>query len=272
MRSMGDSHQSWQKGLSLKLVLLQLHKFPKNSTSTILQLFLIWSKLERWKSKWVPHGLTENQKNLSLWSVVVLFLYNKLFLDQIVIWDKKWILYENWRQPAKGSEREETPKNFPKQMCTKKKSWSLVFCCWSGHYSFLNPSESISSEKYAQQIEEMQVQHWQPALVNREGPISMHGNAWLHVAQPMLQKLNQLGHKVVFYIYTCHIHLTTNWLPLLQASWQLLKGKTLPQPGGGRKCFPRVHQILKCGFLCYRNKKPYFSLARCVDCNVSYFD
>ena len=114
---------SW--GLSLKLILLKLHKFPKNSTSTILQLFLIWNKLERWKrwkSKWVPHGLTENQKNLSLWSVVVLILYNnELFLDQIVIWDKKWILYENWRQPAKWSDREETPKNFPKQMCTKKK-------------------------------------------------------------------------------------------------------------------------------------------------------
>ena len=29
----------------------------------------------------------------------------------------------------------------------------------------------------------------------------------------------------------------TNWLPLLQASWQLLAGKTLPQPVGGRKCF-----------------------------------
>ena len=36
---------------SLKLILLQLHgKLTMNSTSTILQLFIIWSKLERWKS------------------------------------------------------------------------------------------------------------------------------------------------------------------------------------------------------------------------------
>ena len=53
-----------------------------------------------------------------------------------------------------------------------------------------------------------------------------------------------------------------NELPLLQASWQLSAGKTLPQPAGHRKCFPRVCQILKHRFLCYRNKQTYFSLAK----------
>ena len=51
-------------------------------------------------------------------------------------------------------------------------------------------------------------------------------------------------------------------LPLLQVSWQLFAGKMLPQPGGGRKCFPRVHWIPKHGFLCYGNKPIYFSLAK----------
>ena len=45
-----------------------------------------------------------------------------------------------------------------------------------------------------------------------------------------------------------------NQLPLLQASWQLLAEKMLPQPAGGRKCFLRVLWIPKHGFLCYRNK------------------
>ena len=44
-------------------------------------------------------------------------------------------------------------------------------------------------------------------------------------------------------------------LPLLQTSWQVFAGKMLPQPAGGRKCFPRVCQILKHRFLCYRNKQ-----------------
>ena len=46
-----------------------------------------------------------------------------------------------------------------------------------------------------------------------------------------------------------------NRLPFLQASRHFSAGKMLPQPAGGRKCFPRVCQILKHGFLCYRNKQ-----------------
>ena len=60
------------------------------------------------------------------------------------------------------------------------------------------------------------------------------------------------------------IHLTScqqTSLPL-QASWQFYAGKILPQPARFRKCFPRVCQILKHGFLWYRNKKTYVSLAK----------
>ena len=62
----------------------------------------------------------------------------------------------------------------------------------------------------------------------------------------------------------------TNWLPCLQASSQLFAEKMLPQQRGGRKCFPRVHWILKHRFLCYRNKQTRWQ--KCVDCNGSYFD
>ena len=68
MWSIAVSHQkltktNWEQ--SSKLILLQLHeKLLKNSMSTILQLFGIWSKLKRWKtliSEW-PLELTENKK------------------------------------------------------------------------------------------------------------------------------------------------------------------------------------------------------------------
>ena len=52
-----------------------------------------------------------------------------------------------------------------------------------------------------------------------------------------------------------------NHLPLLQASRQLFAGKMLSQPAGCRKRFPRGHGILNRGFLGYRNKETYFSLA-----------
>ena len=52
------------------------------------------------------------------------------------------------------------------------------------HYSFLNPSKTIISEKYAQQMEEMhwKLQHLQLALVNQKDPILLHDNTRPHVA------------------------------------------------------------------------------------------
>ena len=67
------------------------------------------------------------------------------------------------------------------------------------HYSFLNPSETITSEKHVQQMDKMnwKVQRLQPALVNRMGPILLHDNAQPNVTQTMLQRLNKLGYKVL---------------------------------------------------------------------------
>ena len=55
---------------------------------------------------------------------------------------------------------------------------------------------------------------------------------------------------------------SANWLPPFQAPRELFAGKMLPKLAGGRKCFPRVHWVLKHGFLCDRNKPTYFSLAK----------
>ena len=66
----------------------------------------------------------------------------------------------------------------------------------SNPLSFLNPGETITSETYTQQIDEMsqKLQGLQLALVNK-GPILLHDNVQLYVAQPMLQKLNEVGYK-----------------------------------------------------------------------------
>ena len=50
----------------------------------------------------------------------------------------------------------------------------------------------------------------------------------------------------------------TNCLLILQSFQQLFARKMLPQPAGGRKCFPRSCWILKHGFLCYRKKVNLF--------------
>ena len=53
-----------------------------------------------------------------------------------------------------------------------------------------------------------------------------------------------------------------NRLPFLQASSTTICRENGSTTTGGRKCFPRVHQIPKYRFLCSRNKQTYFSLAK----------
>ena len=64
--------------------------------------------------------------------------------------------------------------------------WSAVHMI---HYSFLNSGETITSEKYVQQINEThrEMQCLQLAMINRKGPILLHDIFWPHVAQPTLQ-------------------------------------------------------------------------------------
>ena len=131
------------------------------------------------------------------------------FLDWIVMCDEKWILYDNQWQPAQCFDWKEAPKHFPKPNLHQKKVMVTVW--WSAacliHYNFLNPSETITSEKYAQQIDEMywNLQWLYPALVNRKGPALLHDNSVPHVTQTMLQKfqkkkkLNELGYEVLLH-------------------------------------------------------------------------
>ena len=81
---------------SLKLILLPLHeKLPKNSMSTILWSFGIWSKLEKWKNlvsgcllSWAE---IKNNHYLKVSSSLIVLNNSKPFLDQVVKSDEKWI-------------------------------------------------------------------------------------------------------------------------------------------------------------------------------------
>ena len=195
--------RSWQGQLRLssKLILLQLHKMlPNKSMSTILRLFSMWRKLERWKSLIcaLPHPWPQI-KNIFILNCHLLLFYttimNNLSIgfghatksgfytttgdDQLNGWNKKL------QNPSQS------------QTCNKKRSRSLFDgLSWSDPLQLLNPREDITSEKYTQQVDEMhrKLQYLQLALVYRKGPILLHDNTQLHVAQLTLQKLNKLGY------------------------------------------------------------------------------
>ena len=131
----------------------------------------------------MPNELGTDQKNyhFEVSSALILCKNNKPFLGWIMTCDEKWILYDNSRQPPQWLDQEAAPKHFPKPNLHQKKVMVIVW--WSAahliHYSFLKPSETITSEKYAQQINAIhqELQSLQPALVNRKGPILLNDKA-----------------------------------------------------------------------------------------------
>lgn len=115
--------------------------------------------------------------------------------------DEKWILYDNRRRSAQWLDSDEAQQHFPKPKQHQKKIMVTVWWSAAGliHHSFLNPGEMITAERYCQHINDMhqKLQRICPALVNRKGPILLHDNARPHVAQPSLQKLNELGYETL---------------------------------------------------------------------------
>ena len=171
---------------------------------------------------------------------------------------------------------------------TKKQLWSssqsqtytkkqvMVSIWWSAacliHYSFLNPSETITSEKSAQQINKM-CQKLQ-CLQLTDQQTEPNSSPWKCLAagcKTNTSKVEQIGLQS-FASSAIFMWPVANWLPLLQASRQLFAAKMLSQPAWGIKCFSRIHWVLKHRFLHYKNKETYFSLQKCVDFNGSYFD
>ena len=147
------------------------------------------------------------------------------FLDWIVIWDEKWILSDDQQPPTQWLNREEAPKYFPKPSLHQKKVTVTVW--WSAdvlsHCSFLNPDETITSEKYAQQIDDM-LQMPTASLGQEKGSSSpwQWPTACCTTSASEVEWLGLWS----FALYTILTWSLANWQPLLQASWQLfLQGK-----------------------------------------------
>ena len=130
------------------------------------------------------------------------------------------------------------------------------------HHSFLNPSETTTYEKYAQQIDEMHQkrQFLQPILVHRKGPILLHDNAWRHVVQPTLQKLNELGYGVLPHLPFSLDPLPTDYRFSKHLN-NFLQGKHINKEEA-ENAFQEFFKPWSMDLLCYRNKQTYFSLVK----------
>ena len=198
---------------------------------------------------------------------------NKPFLNWIVTGDNKLIFYINQWWPAMWLDWEEAPKHFPKSKLHQKKATVTVW--WSA----ANPLQLSESWQNHYIWEVCSANWWDAAKMampaastgQQKGPNSSPRQCPTARHTTNASKVEWIGLQnfASSIIFTWPL---VNQPSLLQASWQLFAGKTLPQPAGGRKWFWRVRWILKHAFLCYRNKQTFFFWQKCVDCNGSYFD
>ena len=120
-----------------------------------------------------------------------LIAHNKQpFLNQTVMYNNKW-------QPLTtssvvGLRRSSKALSQAKLAAKKGHGHCLMVCCPSDP-----PQLSESLQNSANWWDALKLQCLKPILVNRNGPILLHNNTWLHVAQSVLQKLNKLGYKVL---------------------------------------------------------------------------
>ena len=136
----------------------------------------------------------------------------------------------------------------------------MVTVLWSAasliHYSFVNPSKTITSEMYAQQINEM---HWKLQCLEPHWSIA-RGQFFSRTTPDCTlhnQCLKSWTNWATKFCLIWHIHLTSSQLTSTWGSRQPFAEKRLSQPGGSRKFFPRVCWIPKLGFLTYRSKQTF---------------
>ena len=105
------------------------------------------------------------------------------------------------------------------------------------HYSSLSPWKTITSEKYAQQVDKMhqKMQRLQLALVNRKGPLPLHDKAWPHVSHQCFK--SWMNWAAQFYLVH-HFHLTSRQPTTTSSSiWTTFCGKNASTTSRRQKMF-----------------------------------
>ena len=163
-----------------------------------------------------------------------------------------------------------TPKQFQSQTHTKKRSWSLfggLLLIWST--TDLNPSEAIISEKYAQEIDEMQWKLQHSCIGQQKQPNSFprqHSTAH-HTTNTSKTEWIGLHNFASSAKFTWPL---TSWLPLLQESWQLFAWKMFYIQQDAKKSFQEFVKSQNMDF--YATGINKLIVGKSVLMNGSYFD
>ena len=143
---------------------------------------------------------------------------------------------------------------FESQICTKKGSRSLfggLLLVWSTAAFWISMKPLIWEVRSANEYSHWSTE-WTQLFSMTTPDCTLHN-----------QRFKSWTNWAMKFCLIRHIHLTSWQLTTTSSSiLTTFHREMLPQSTGGRKSFPRVHQIPKQIFLCYRNKRIYFSLAK----------
>ena len=191
--------------------------------------------------------------NIEVFSSLILHDNNEPFLNCVIVtWDEKCILYNWWWVQWLD---QEAKKHFPKPNLHPKKVMVTVFGLlpfWStiAFWVLVKPlylRTMLSRSMRCTENCNACSWHW-----------STEWAQFFSTETPDCRSYNQcFKNRTNWATKFCLIcHYSPDLSPTNYHFFKHLNnsfsGKTLP--AGGRKCFPRVHWILKHGFLCYRNK------------------
>ena len=212
--------------------------------------------------KWVPHELTANQKIVILKCHLLLFYATTVPISQLdcdMRWKVNFYMTTSDNQLSRWTKKE-LQSTSQSQTCMKKMLWALfgdLLSVWS-IAAFWILVEPLHLRKYAPQINETHrnrsaySQHW-----STERARFFSDNARSQVTQPALQKLNKLGYKVLY---------SPDLLPVDYHFFKhldnFLQGKRFHNQQDAENAVQAFVGSQKHGFLCYRNKRIYFLLAK----------
>ena len=154
------------------------------------------------------------------------------------------------------------------QTCTRKRSRSLVVCCPSG------PLQLSKSQQNHSIWEVCSGNRWDtpktatPAASTgqQRGPDSSPGRHRPYITQPLLQKLNELGYKVLPHPPYSPELLSTNCLD------NFLQAKTFYNQQEAENAFQELDEFWSTNFYATGINKLNSHWQKCVDYNGSYFD
>ena len=181
--------------------------------------------------------------------------------------NEKWIFMTNNDDQLSGWAEKQLQSTSQSPTCTKKRSWSLfssLLPVWSTTAFWIPVKPSIWEVCLANRLDARKTavpdtsvgQQWWPV-----GPSSSPWQHWTIHCTANTSKVELIGLQS-FASSTILTWCLTNQLPLSSSISTTFCSENTSTTARGRKCFPRVHWIPKHGFLHYRNKPPYFSLAK----------